>query len=567
MPDERFNSWASRGSSESTSALSRVTLKTPENWGRFLDVGIEVPSVVGCQMKSYKSLAFLGLVVCLVLDSCSGLPKGNGGGGGGGGTANVSFVLVSDTPPATIGLLSFVIIPTSITLTPATGSATTFSINSGNGFSYDLVRLQSDSGYLGTVSKMATGNYSSIAVTFSGATLSFFNGTGVTISNLNQPCLANTVCVGTFSGPFNSTISTSQTISGNSGLGIDINLANAVTLTGTTLTLNFANSGIRPGTSVFSLPRQNSNLAAGQLDLIEDLTGAVTIAGSSVTITPATLMNSFATTALTSSNTAYDADPTKSLCPSGTTQLASCVSNNQAASLDAVLNSDGTFTVQEIEPLLASPIVDTVEGTVYFINSSTNASNLTQFSMIITNLIAAPTNSLIGSLSLGSQLNVTLANNSIFYVDSKGLPVASQFPANYGTFTNATNTSGLHLGQTVAVQVTALTAASGSTTPASASANTVALRWSRFSAGAAVAATPAFTINALPGHFGFNQGTMFVVQTFTGTPGFDGVSNLDGITTTANLAVGRAVAMRALFIEDPGDTLNPAFFAAKVRQH
>ncbi len=51
---------------------------------------------------------------------------------------------------------------------------------------------------------------------------------------------------------------------------------------------------------------------------------------------------------------------------------------------------------------LPVPIVDTVEGTVYFINSSTNAINLTQFSMIITNLIAAATNSLIGSLSLGS---------------------------------------------------------------------------------------------------------------------------------------------------------------------
>jgi hypothetical protein len=234
--------------------------------------------------------------------------------------------------------------------------------------------------------------------------------------------------------------------------------------------------------------------------------------------------------------------------------------------MDAILNSDGTFTIQEIEPLLPSPIVDTVEGTVTFINSSTNASNLTQFSMIITNLIPASTNSLIGSLSVAAQLNVTLSNSTIFYVDSKGLPVASQFPANYGTFRSATNTSGLHLGQTVAVHVTAFTAANGSTTPAAATANTVFLRWSRFSAGAAVATSPAYTINALPGHFGFNQGITFVVQTFTGTPGFDGVTNLDGVTTTANLAVGRFVATRALFIEDPGSTLNPAFFAAKVRQ-
>lgn len=522
-------------------------------------------SGAGSRMKSRKSFVFLCVVSCLAVASCSGLPKGNGGGNG--GTANVSLVLVSDTPPATIGLLSFEVVPTSITLTPSTGTATTFSINSGNGFSYDLVRLQSDSGFLGTVPQMPTGTYSSVAVTFSGATLSFFNGSGATITNLSQPCPTNTVCVASFSGPFTSTITASQSISGNGGLGIDVNLANAISLTGTTLTLNFSNSGSAPVTSLFKLPRQNSNLATGQLDLIEDVTGTVSISGSSVTITPATVMTSFPITALTSAATAYDADPTNSLCPSGTTQLAGCVANNQAASMDAVLHSDGTFTVQEIEPLLASPVTDTVEGIVYFINSSTNASNLTQFSMIVSNLIPAATSSLIGGLTPGAQLNVTLANNSIFYVDSKGIPVASQFPTGYGTFTNATNTSGLHLGQTVAVHVTAFTAANGSTTPASASANTVTLRWSRFTANAAVAVSPAFTINTLPAHFGINSGTQFVVQTFTGTPGLDGVTNLDGVTTTANLTVGKSVAMRALFIEDPSITLNPAFFAAKVRQH
>ena len=77
----------------------------------------------------------------------------------GSSTANVSFVLVSDTPPATLGLVSFKVVPTAITLTPTTGTPTTFNINGGNGFSYDLVRLQSDSGFLGTVPAVATGTY------------------------------------------------------------------------------------------------------------------------------------------------------------------------------------------------------------------------------------------------------------------------------------------------------------------------------------------------------------------------------------------------------------------------
>jgi hypothetical protein len=517
-------------------------------------------------MKSYKAFPFLILVTCISLGSCSGLPQGNSGGGGT-STANVSLVLVSDTPPATLGLVSFKVVPTAVTLTPTTGTATTFNINGGNGFSYDLVRLQSDSGFLGTVPAVTTGTYTTVAITFSGATLAFFNGTGSTITNLSQPCLNGTVCIASFVGPFTSTITTSQSVTSNTGIGIDVNLANSLTVSGSTLTLNLSNSGTLPVTTAFSLPVANSNLASGQLDLIEDVTGTVSnVSNTAVTITPSSLMNSFPITASTISTTGYDSDPTNTLCPSGTTALTSCISNGQASSMDAILNADGTFSVQEIEPLLANPIVDTVEGTVVSLASTTNAGNLSQFGIVITNLIPAATNSLIGSLSITNQLNVTLSNGSIFYVDSKGLPVASQFPTSYGTFTNATNTSGLNLGQTVAVHVTAFTAANG-TTFASATASTVFLRWSRFSAGAAIASSPAYTINALPGDFGFNQGITFVVQTFTGTPGLDGVTNLAGVTTTANLTVGQAVAMRALFIGGPGgDTLTPAFFAAKVRQ-
>ena len=316
-------------------------------------------------MKSYKAFPCLILLACLSLCSCY---HEFSGGGGGGGNANVSFVLTSSTPPATLGLLSFKVVPSSITLTPATGTATTFSINGGNGYSYDLVRLQSDSGFLGTVPAVPTGNYTSIGVTFSGATLTFFNGTGVTISNLSTACLSGTVCVASFVGPFTSTITSTQAISGNGGLGINVNLANSLTLTGTNLSLTFDNSGALPVTTTFALPRTNSNLAAGQLSLIEDFTGVVSNAtNTGVTVTPsAPLMNTQPIAALTSTSTNYDADPTNTLCPSGTTVLPSCVSNGQAASMDAILNSDGTFTIREIEPLLNSPIVDTVEGTVYY---------------------------------------------------------------------------------------------------------------------------------------------------------------------------------------------------------
>lgn len=521
-------------------------------------------------MKSYKAFPFLILVASVCLGSCSGLPKGTGGGGGGGGsTVSVSFVLVSDTPPATLGLISFKVVPSAITLTPATGTTTTLSINGGNGYSYDLVRLQSDSGFLGTAPAVATGTYTSVAVTFSSATLAFFNGTNTPITNLSQPCAVNTICIASFAGPFTSTITSSQAISGNAGFAIDVNLANSLTLTGGTLSLNFDNTGAFPVTATFPLPRANSNLAVGQLALIEDITGVVSNAtNTGVTVTPsAQLMNSQPIAALTSGSTNYDPDPTGTLCVTQTT-LPGCISNGQEASMDAILNADGTFTIREIEPLLPNPIVDTVEGTVYVLASSTNASNLSQFGMIITNLIPATNGSLIGSLSVASKFTVNIANNpNPFSVDTKGLPVASCCPANFGLFATGVNTSAVHLGQTVAVHVTAFTAANGNI-PASSMANTVMLRWTRFTANTSIAASGLFTISALPGHFGFNQGVTFGVQTFTnGSQGADGITNLQGFPgDTSNLTASSPVAMRALFIEDPTNIQNPAFFAAKVRQ-
>jgi hypothetical protein len=507
-------------------------------------------------MKSRKPFLFLTLLACLSLSSCYHEFPGGGGGGGGTGSANVSFVLVADTPPATLGLVSLKVVPTAITLTPATGTATTLPINSQNGYSFDLVRLQSDSAFLGTASQLATGTYSSITISFSSATIAFFNGTGTALTN--PVCPANDICIATFAGPFTATITTTQAISANAGFGIDINLANAITVSGTTLSLNFGNTN---AASVFTLPRANTNLQSGQLDLIEDFTGIASISGTAVTVTPAAAVNRAPLTASTASGTVYDTDPSGTLCVTQTT-LSGCFTSTtgQAASMDAILNSDGTFTIQEIEPLLASPAVDTVEGTVVSINSQT------QFALVVQDIIPAATNSLIGSLTAGAPLTVNLAVGPTFLVDSKGLPIANSFPSNYTTFTGGTNTTTLNLGQTVAVRVTAFTAATANII-ASSTASTVTLRWSRFTAAVSAATTPQFSVTSLPGYFNFTQGSILGVQIFGGTQGLDGVTNLDGILNGNPPSTATTVGIRALYIENPGFTLTPPFFAAKVRQH
>jgi hypothetical protein len=492
-------------------------------------------------------------------------PGGGGGGGGGGtGTAKVSLTLVADTLPANLGMISFRVNIRSVVLTSSTGAQTTLNLgglNNGNGLVVDLARAQSDSIFLGTVSGVPTGTISSITVALSGAELAFFNGTGAAITNMTPQCPASAVCVANVTVSGSPIITGSQTISGNAGFGIDFNLASAITVNGGSLSVNFTNSGNTNVLSAFALPRTGSNLTAGQLDLIEDFTGTVTLAGTGVTITSGNNAGRGAITAASSATTNYDVDPSQTLC-SGATSLSSCVSSNQAASMDAILNSDGTFTVQEIEPLLASPVVDTVEGTVVFVNSG----NQSQFGIIVNDIIPAATNSKVGTINIGDPLTVNLANvvGTGFLVDTKGLAV-SGFT---GNFAGGTTNGSMHLGQSVAAQVTAFTAASGNN-PASVTSDLATLRFSRFIAVVNVASggSSEFSINGLPGYFGFTPTSIFDVQTFAGTQGGDGITNLDGVTSAGALVQAKALAIRALFIEDAGNTIDPPFFAAKIRQH
>jgi hypothetical protein len=143
--------------------------------------------------------------------------------------------------------------------------------------------------------------------------------------------------------------------------------------------------------------------------------------------------------------------------------------------------------------------------------------------------------------------------------------VQNSFPNSYNFFTSSTNTTGLQLGQAVAVHVTTFTAANTNAF-ATSTVNTVTLRWSRFSSNVTIASTPQFTVTTIPGYFGFTPSTTFGVQIFLGTQGTEGVTNLAGIVNGNAPATAPAARVRALYIENPGNTLIPNFFAAKVRQ-
>lgn len=505
---------------------------------------------MGCHMNRSNTLLSVLLLAVLSASACSGPKPGTVCLACGAGEGTIALTMVADTLPANPSLLTFQITITSITFTPASGTPTT--VNLSPALTVDLMRLQSDTAFLGTFAKIPVAQYTSVTLTISNGSITFLNDTGNTLSG----CQASFICPLTVAaGNPVATFSYSVTQNAVTGIGIDLNYLNTVTITGSTLAANFGNTNVL---SAFTLPRAGSNLAAGQLDLIEDFTGVVSLGNPAVTITSASVTGRGALTANATTNTNLDADPSGTLCTTPTQgSVSSCVSSNEAASMDVVLNSDGTLSVQEIEPLL-STLRDTVEGIVVGVNTQT------QFTIILTDLIPAAQNSLISSLSIGSGLTVNIPNPNPFLVDTKGLLVQSNFAGNFSSFHDQTNTSAIHLGQTVAVHVTAFTAAVGNTI-ASSTADTVTLRWSRFTAATSTNSSPAFSITGFPSFF--NASGTASVESFLGTQGADGITNFDGVVNNSGLAVTSPVAVRALFIENSGNTLVPAFFAAKVRQH
>jgi hypothetical protein len=198
------------------------------------------------------------------------------------------------------------------------------------------------------------------------------------------------------------------------------------------------------------------------------------------------------------------------------------------------------------DPLTATS-VDLIEGIV---TSETTSS--TQFQLVANDFVKANSNSLIGGLSLGDTVNVSLANlASGFFVDGKGLPLTSS------NFSGSNSATDIHTGQTVMVRVTAFTPRSGST-PASATSDAVVLRFTRFAATASGAGSAQFNIGSLPPFFGFT--TQPLVQLGNGNP----ITYLDGYTSKGSITSGDHLGIRALYF---GTNVAPSFSAAKIRKN
>lgn len=483
--------------------------------------------------------------IAFALSSCSGLATPRTDNNAGAGVAFILMLRASPLPtPAITNVLSFSARIVGVSLTPESGGSLDVPLNSAS-YQVDLARLQSDTAFLALSTVVPAGTYTNLVVSLASPVVTYCTQTlgiigcsaGSVITSRGEPA---TPIITT--APFPLTIARGQ----STGLTISVNISNALTVNPQTQVVTSVNLGAADVLSAALLPPLASSLPPHAFDFVEDVTGIVSSvdpANQRVTVQTAT---NGPVTAVAGASTAVSPNCT-------TFHLGStfaCAKEGQVASLDTLLNSDGTFTLLEYDPLGTS-VGDWIEGIIGLPPSSS-----TQFQLVTNNFVLAPSNSLIGSaLEPGAPVNISLANPKPFVVDSKNLNVPNTL------FTGATDASVLTSGQTVAVHVASFTPASGSIL-ADASVDFVYLRFTRVAGAVSSAAPPnTFAMQSFPSSFGL--GGPVTVQLSSGVPG----TNFDSVNDASALVAGQTVSIRALYFGPPtGPTPTPTpFSAAKVR--
>ncbi|HTG27606.1 MAG TPA: DUF4382 domain-containing protein [Methylomirabilota bacterium] len=485
-------------------------------------------------MKRNRELGYVFFVAVIALAGCSGGGQTTTGGGGGNQQpASLTLTLTSkpDVSLTNISVLSATVSITGITLNPTSGNAVPLTL-SPTTYPVDLTRLQADTALLGVLS-LPAGSYSGATVTFSAPTLTLDNQSGAT---LNGTCLTGTICkialpAGSSqvtSAPFPLTLTAGQA----SGVSLNLNLNDAVTVTSGTVALNFSAADTF---NVASLPRTGA--PSGSFDLIEDFVGLVT-AKTATSITVMASNGISLTIALPS--TPVIEDP-QGLCAAVN---ATCLLANQTVvSVDATVNSAGALTLVSADLLGATP-QDELEGTL--INTATPG----QFNLVVANKVVASGNTTLTAANPGDVFLVTTTNPT-FAVDlDEFFNNASLPPANVTTL--FAGIGDLVDGQDVMVHVTAATG-TAATGDQAVTADQVLLRFTRTTGTLQTVSGQTFTLSNLPPFMSFASNPL--VDTISGATNFDGVADVN------SLAVGQTVSIRALLV--PRSTFS--FYAAKVR--
>src|SRR5580704_433845 len=429
-------------------------------------------------------------------------------------------LLMTDTPPTGVTLLSFEVTLTSANLEPGnvpllSGPATV-----------EITRLQTETISLSTTNVAINGaNYTSLALTFINPTLTFENNTGASITAGGIACAAGTVCTVsptatnqtttlTFGSPLTVSATSPQAVL------VDVNLAN---LFSSALAADFT-----AGSSASIITPSSPGLP---LTTVEDFVGEVqaeTTANSTIT-----LGNSMSSVVATvNSSTVFHDFPTGTCA----TPAFACLADNQILSADLSLESNGTLVANNLWFKDADSSDIEVEGVITAVNTATQ-----QFSYVV--LIES---SPVLNLSVGTVATVhwnVAPTTTTFVPDDMGVNTTGYLfaiPAD------------LMAGQEVSVRRNPTSIGN------SLNADRVLLRGSRITATVtAPIAFPNFTINALPS-FLVAAGTSQIIVSVSTTTGTEcaGIAN-----AFSEMPVNGSVSVRAQLFPNAG---TPTMLASKV---
>jgi hypothetical protein len=312
------------------------------------------------------------------------------------GTVNL---VVQDTPPTGITVLSFQLQIASATLQPGSISLLKHPVT------VDLAQLVTDTSFLAS-QVVDSGTYTSLTVTYANPQITLMNSSNAPLVTPAGTCAVGQVC--TFSPRVNNasvTISSgifpiTVTASSSTGLNLDLSIPD---LLQSDLSLTFAS-----GQSVnLSLLSTLASLTDQQSQLDAVLATVQSISGQQATIQ--TALGDSLSIGLNSSTT-YNYPST--VCPAAS---SSCLATGQIVDLNLSLLGDGSLVAQSVTYADASGGA-AARATVL----ATPGGETNSFQILLHQAIPGAT-----SAAAGSMVTITPANSAVFAVPFTGYPVVN----------------------------------------------------------------------------------------------------------------------------------------------
>jgi len=415
-------------------------------------------------------------------------------------------LVVQDTPPSGITVLSFQVQIASATLQPGSVSLIR------NPVTVDLEQLVTDSSFLAS-QVVDSGTYTSLTMTYANPQITLMNSSGAPLVTPAGTCAASAVC--TFSPKINNasvTISSGVfpiTITANSSTGLNLDLSISDLLQ-SDLSLTFAN-GQSVNLSVLSALASLTDTQS-QIDAV--LATVQSISGQQVTIQTA-----FGNTLTIGLNSSTTYSYPSSVCSAGS---ASCLSSGQLVDFNLSLLGDGSLVAQSVT------FADAAGGAAA--RGTVLAAGTDSFQVVLHSVIPGSTGAAVGSM-----VTIDPANDALFAVPFSGYPAVPG-----GNFAGSGD---LIAGQEVLLQL------ASSSSPDTLASSRIYLEPSQTVGTVQSISTNSFALNGLTGLWTATRPAVNQIDCQVGTG-----TTYENLSTSSlgSLAPGSPVAVKGLLFNAAG---------------